>query len=100
MEKSPRNVEYKLSAIIGSCLNQEHLQIARMCVLRAIENQIISPDCAAYCKEALLYREQYINSVNDDMSNAVQSIEDCAAEIEKERELAPLVIESDGTCAE
>lgn len=100
METASRKFEYKLSLIVGSCLTTDHLQTARECILKAIDNNLISAECATYLKVAIQNREIYIRQQSDFIDGALEQTEADIEELKKVEEPVLVPIESDGTAAE
>lgn len=59
-------LEYKLAAIIGICINEDQLTSARLCYLTAAENQKITQEQHIFLKKTADHKEQYLK---DQMRN-------------------------------
>jgi hypothetical protein len=53
-------LEYKLAAIIGSCINEDQLTSARLCYLSAAATQKITQEQHVFLKKTADHKEQYL----------------------------------------
>lgn len=81
-------LEYKLAAIIGSCINEDQLVTARLCYIKAAETKKINIEQYHFLKKSADHKEQNLKDqmkqfeldrltvdLHTDMSNSVDIFE-------------------------
>ena len=59
-------LEYKLAAIIGSCVNEGQLKTARLCYLKAAETQKINIEQYHFLKKSADHKEKWLKDQMDE----------------------------------